>query len=169
VRVELFKYIRHMAPVSTRELAQVMDRSQPSLFYHCRELARCNLVEIVEWRKIGKRTEAVFAPAASQFFFELDSKPAEYIDIARKSVGILLRMGEREYDAAAKLLPQDRALNGRMKAQRTSSRLLDSDVAILKDKLEEIAEWMRQHDDAQRGHRVAMTALVTPVLHTRKK
>lgn len=169
VRTEILKHIQHQGPCSIKEVAALLGRSHADLFYHFRELAICGLLDIVEWRKAGKRTEAVYAAAARKYIYELSGKPPSFLEKAAKSVGGMLRLADREFAAAAKAAPHEPSVLAGMKAMRTSARLSNEDSETLKRKIEEIVDWMRERDKADSGPRVAFTGLVTPMLAGKPK
>src|SRR5207248_11103256 len=85
-----------------RELAARMGRPADGLYHHVKALLRAGVLVQTDTRKVGKRTEAVYALAAPRVGGALHpASPASREDVTRAAAAVL-RLAGREFTAAVR-------------------------------------------------------------------
>ncbi len=165
VRVELLETFGLWGPCSVAQVAKHMDRPADSLYYHLRKLFAVGLLEHVEERKQGTRSEAIYR------------LPAKEIEVARhtegkaraqtsKAIQTLMRLAGRELDC---WMDDETALDEgpkrRLYARRMRGRLSWKAVAEINrhvSAIEEVFAREALRKSRTAGQPVVLTLVLTP-------
>ncbi len=99
-RVDIVEALRLAGNASIAELAERLNRSPHSLYYHMDLLEKCGLIHVCETRRSGAREEAVYTLTASRFLFSRESNSSLYRKQMAKALRLVFRKAEREHLAA---------------------------------------------------------------------
>jgi DNA-binding transcriptional ArsR family regulator len=100
VRMEMFEFLRALAPCSIAELARALQRPPDRLYHHLRLLVAGGLVVAVGSRREGRRTEVIYDLVAEQLDFADMPRTPEVIRQLRAMTGVLYRWNARNIDSA---------------------------------------------------------------------
>src|SRR5262249_30633231 len=100
VRLEIIERFQTEGPASIRDIAERMDRSADSLYYHVRHLLGAGILVQEGSRRRGRKDEAVYALAARRIQGESRPKSEAAREELLRSVGAVLRLAERNFRSA---------------------------------------------------------------------
>jgi DNA-binding transcriptional ArsR family regulator len=149
---------------SVRELADHLGRSPESLYFHLRKLLQCQLVEGVGERPAGRRTERLYRLVASRLRIAGDLDHPEYRDALTETCRSIMRATERDYCRAVE--GGIGSLHGRgrnLALHHYHVHLSAADRQRLRQLLEELAVFVIEHNDPERGELHSVTATLSPV------
>lgn len=95
-RIEIVQLLRISGPCSIRELAELVHRPVPSLYFHVRKLQRAGLVVQRGLRKARRQTEALYDLAAQRFVPDVDAASGRNVRELQALLRTLLRFTERQ-------------------------------------------------------------------------
>ena len=101
LRIELIGAIQEAESCSVRELAARIGRPADGLYHHVRLLLEAGVIVEVEARKVGRRTEAVYALKAERIAGSLDSGSAASRTAVTRAAAATLRLAAREFASAS--------------------------------------------------------------------
>ena len=143
IRSEILMALITLDRASINELAEYLGRSSKALYHHMRPMIATGLAKVVETRRSGARTEAVYAPLA------------QGIRLPKTMVARGVESGLKLAIREAKGQPPEAT-----QYLRIGSRLSESDLVELQAKLREIGDWTEARHDPK-GRRVTCSAIVT--------
>lgn len=162
VRVNLYEAIRNRGRASATELADDSGKTVHSLYYHLKSLQKANLIRICDYRRAGKRDEAVFEAVSKRLVFEKDSANPAYTESLIKTVRIALRKAEQEHREARRTSTSQEDFA----VLRIQANLSTKDAEELKRKIEAIGKWVRNRDQSNSHNDsklVSLTCLAVPL------
>lgn len=162
VRVDLYEAIQRRRQASVLELAEDLKKSPHSLYYHIKQLLNVKLIQIGDYRRVGKRDEALYEVVAERLKIDQANTGRDYREAIIKTVGSALRKAEREHrDARMRQVDHERFALTRIQAT-----LSHEDARILREKTRQLNQWVRKRNisgDEIEGEDVSLTCLVVPI------
>lgn len=165
LRQEVLATLSRLGSASVKEMATELGRAPASLYYHIHELAEAGLIREVDRRPAGRRTEAVYGPAAQRIIIDRNPRSKAFAEALAELHRATLRTAERELVSALgvrrskKEPPDDEAIT----LLRMTARLTPATARLARKKLKALARFLAEHDDAEQGETFAFTAaLVRP-------
>ncbi len=163
VRHQILRTLSVIGPSTIAELAGHLERSPESLYYHVRALQKVGLVEEVEARGTQGRKEAVFDVIARGIFTDPTQTSTRYIEAMKRSAASLLRLADRQLQ---RTLDQQKADGSQRpptyRSMQYHSRLTPASVRELNKLLDQVGEFMAEHDDPD-GSMISLTVACAPV------
>ncbi len=163
VRADLFEALRLAGKASIAELAETLERSPHSLYYHVRLMVKNDLFKVVYTRRVVARDEAVYEVVASRLGFMRGSQSPIYREQIIKALRLSLRKAEREHKAAQSAAAAGNLDDEEIRMLRLQVRLSGPDAETLRRKLTELGLWAREREEDS-GDLYSLTGLITPVL-----
>lgn len=96
LRVEIVEHLSQAEPSSVADLARLMGRPATALHYHVNLLHRAGILRVAGRRAAGKRSEALFEPAAKGFAVAARPGKERSLGEALRTLGATLRLAQRE-------------------------------------------------------------------------
>lgn len=96
LRVEIVEHLAQAEPSSVADLARLMGRPATALHYHVNLLHRAGILRVAGRRAAGKRSEALFEPAAKAFAVAARPGQEQSVSEALHTLGATLRLAQRE-------------------------------------------------------------------------
>ena len=162
VRVDLYEAIQRHDGASIGELANELKKSPHTLYYHVRQLSDVQLIRVREYRRVGKRDEAIYEVVSKRLFIDQQNSSPEYSEALAKTVGSALRKAEREHRAARLKLTQP----SKFAVARAQVKLTSKDADRLRQRISDLTQWVRErnimNDDVE-GEEVSYTCVVAPI------
>lgn len=162
VRVDLYEALRKRRQASVVELAVDLERSVHSLYYHVKSLTKVGLIRVCEYRRVGKRDEAVFEPVSSRLVIDRENNNAAYVESLIKTVRLALRKAEQEHRNAR----QAESPSDLFAVLRLQANLSTEDGLTLQKKLKALGQWVRNRDqstDKTGTQQISLTCLAVPL------
>jgi len=162
VRSQIVESLSVHGPSSVRQIADRLDRLPESLYYHLRPLVEVGIVVLKEKRKVRRRTEAVYQLAARRLVIDPRQRSDAYIEALARTCSALLRLAERNYQAAVKqggfaLAGSRRSLM----ARHYTLRLSRARLAQLNRLLDRVAGMYGRQEDANEGDPYCVTIVLS--------
>lgn len=155
--------LERLGPSSVRELAEQLGMAPASLYYHVRRLEKAGVLRAKEQRATGKRPETVFELPGKEVILRGELSPAMAGEVARAGQG-MLRLAARLYAAATRKRraprPRTRRRNVLIQVQ---GRLAPDALAEVNRRLEDIAQYVAEHDDPERNGFSCVTLALSPL------
>lgn len=164
VRHQVLRTMSAIGPASVRELADRLGRRPESLYYHIGALIDADLLVQVDERRTGRRPEAVYDVVAARVRTDPTQSSPEYIAAMRSSVAALLRLADRQMQAAlARQQESGTRRPASLRVAQLNARLSPAAVAELNRRLDEVLDFVHEHDDPNSGQLVSLTLAMSPV------
>ena len=158
--MDLYEAIQERGQASVIELAESLDKTVHSLYYHLRKLERVKLVRIAGFQRVGKKDQAIYEPVSRRLTIDRDNADPAYRQSLIKAVHLTLRKAEREHRQARQALAPDE----RFGILRLQANLSSEDAGRLREKLAELGNWIRRRSNPKlHGETLAVTCLVVPL------
>ena len=164
VRHHLLRTLSLLGTASVRELAQELDRSPESLYYHLRALEKAGLVVASGERAVRGRSEALYSTVAEELVTDPAQTSPKYLDAYRRSASALLRLADRQLGAAIERQEEEgteRPVS--LRIQQVQARLSPAAQRELARRLDAVIDYALEQDDAERGERVVVTVVSSPL------
>jgi len=166
-RFEMIEFMRAVAPCSLSELAERMDRPADSLYHHIRRLQKAGIVRLIDRRKAGRRTEAVYDLMGDDLKFDFDPSTGKNAKQLAYLAGATTRLAHRTLSQA---LGSESIREEKVKrfAIRSDSAWLDE--AQLKRTIElteKIVEIFETNKSSAKGRLYHLQMILTPVVRRR--
>ena len=161
VRASLLMTLRAHQALTTREIGERLGLAPTSLYHHIRLLLRVGLIQIREHRPAETRPEAVYEPAAREFY--LDEGPLDteaHASLFRTTRGVL-KGALRHYEAALPALPDDPETATYVRLNLASARMRPETASAFKAEMRDLFRRMLQTNDPD-GRPVLVVALMVP-------
>lgn len=140
LRIRLFELLGG-GPCSAKELGRVVDMPADRLYYHLAQLEEGGLIEVTEYRKLGGgKVERVYAHTTT----EPPGEGASPVELAQ-FLGAMLEATRADINAAA--MARESGERREIGLMRTVVRLNDENLTELKERLEELLTFAREHPD----------------------
>jgi DNA-binding transcriptional ArsR family regulator len=171
-RFEMIEFMRALAPCSLAELAEGMDRPADSLYHHIRRLEKAGIARVVDRRKAGRQTEAVYDLTGDDLKLDFDASTGKNAKAITQLVAAVSRLAQRTFTAA---VASDAMLGDPVKrfAIRSDSAWLDDDqLARVRDLLAQIVEIFETNKSSRHGKLYYLHAILSPIVrrrHARKR
>jgi predicted transcriptional regulator len=163
--VEVLEALQAGGPATAAELGPRLGRRSNSLHYHVRKLAQAGMVEQVDTRRSGARTEAVYDVTADTFIGPSATRNRKVRQAAVDAVAALLRLATRNFARAAER-PESLTETGRYRniiAVRSKAWLTRKQLAEVNEHVDAITKIFDENHGTQRGSLYAMTTVLTPL------
>lgn len=164
--------MRAIAPCSLAELAEEMDRPADSLYHHIRRLQKAGIARVVDYRKVGRQTEAVYDLAGDDLKLDFDGSTGKNAKPLLQLTAVISRLAQRTLQQAL----QSDALKGepvRRIAIRSDSAWLDDDTfQRVREHILQIVEIFETNKKSGRGKLYHLHAILSPIVrrrHARKR
>lgn len=164
IRIEVIETFQTRGQLSVRELAQAMDRTPDSLYYHVRKLVAVGVLVVAEKRRSGAREEAVYGLAAPVIAMpyrpESPSNRAAY----ERAGAAVVRKAEREYRAS--VAGGGAVCHGARRetlVSRYKARLTPEGLAELNRRLRELESFLERENARGKGRYHALTTVLAPL------
>jgi hypothetical protein len=165
LRIELIGAIKEAKTCSIRELAERMGRPADGLYHHVRLLLGAGVLVEVETRKVGRRSESVYALASPRVAGKHDPDSPESRRAAAKAASAALRLAEREFAAALESGEKGCAEGAaRILAKRQTAWLTDAAIAELHGLLARVEALLSEGASERRGRPYSFTTILTPLI-----
>jgi len=154
--------LQRLGSGSVKDVAHEVGRAPATLYYHMHALTDAGLVRKAGEQPSGSRTEAVYEPAAERIIIDNRGRSKEFMGALADLHATALRTAEREAVQSlawhrSKGVPPEESVT----LLRLSARLKRSHLRIARRKLQEIAAYLADHDDAKAEGTFAFTASLT--------
>ncbi len=162
---EVFEALQAAGPATVAELGPRLGRKPNSLHYHIRKLVGLGMVEQVDTRRSGARTEALYDVTADVFTGPPVPKNTQLRKATVDAVASILRLASRNYARAAQR-PGTLTQTGRHRnilAHRQKAWLTKRELAEVNRHLEALSRIFITNQGTQRGTLCALTMVLTPV------
>lgn len=162
VRVDLYESIQRRGGASIVELAKELKKSPHSLYYHVRQLCAVKLIRVREYRRVGKRDEAIYEVVSKRLFIDKQNTSREYSEALSKTVRGALRKAEREHHTAR----LDGIDSSKFAVARVQVKLSTEDADSLRERITQLTQWVRERNimnENMEGEEVSYTCLVVPI------
>ncbi|MFG0329970.1 MAG: helix-turn-helix domain-containing protein [Phycisphaerales bacterium] len=170
-RLEIIDTIFGLAPCSIAELAEELQRSPQSLYYHINILVDCGLLKQVGTRKSGKRDEAIYDLAAQHLRLTpgRDDEKA-YRRAMLRFNSTIIRLTERNYREAfdQKLVRTVNKKRQNIYTRRQRAWLTDEDIEKVYKHIDAIGEILLRGNKRRTGQAFAMTTVLAPLTEPRE-
>lgn len=100
VRVEIIEHLHLSGPCSVAQIAAHMGRPADTLYHHLRVLQAAGLVLQSDFRKSGRKIEAVFALASPWIRPDYDVRTGRNVAPLKRLASAVLRMADRAFAEA---------------------------------------------------------------------
>lgn len=165
LRLELIGAVKEAGACSIRELAAQMGRPADGLYHHVRLLLKTGVLVEAETRKVGRRSEAVYALAAPRVAGVHRPESAASRRAVTKAASAALRLAAREFEAAIESGEASCAEGvSRMLAKRQTTWLTDAGLSELKDLLARVEELLSDGTRARDGRPYSLTMILSPLI-----
>jgi DNA-binding transcriptional ArsR family regulator len=167
VRQEVLGALERLGRASVREIAADLQMAPASLYYHVHELCRVGLAREAGSRPAGRRSSAVYEPAAGRIIIDRSVDSEEFVDALLDLHRAALRSAARE--AAGALSP------GRsggtppgesVSLLRLSARLRPADARMVRSRLRDMARLIEALDDDSAPDAFSFTATLVRLAPT---
>ncbi len=162
MRVNLFEALRLRQKASVAELAVDLEKSVHSLYYHVKSLTKVGLIRVCDYRRVGKRDEAIYESVSDRLVFNKESTNPAYTESLIKTIRLALRKAEREHQDARRATVSSELFA----ILRLQANLSSDDAQALRKKVAAIGKWVRNRDlsDTESDTTpIAITCLVVPL------
>ena len=162
VRSRIIESLAVAGPSSVRQIATRLGRAPEALYYHIRWLIDVGLVVLEGKRKVGRRAEAVYRIIATRLVLDTKQRSKAYIEAMAATCSAMLRLAERNYQAAV-----DRggfALEGpkrTLMVRRYTPHLDRVGLAQLNRLLDRVAQMYDGQFEANSGDHYAVTIVLS--------
>ncbi len=153
-----------LGTASVRDLAEHLDRSPESLYFHLRKLVDRGLVEDVGERQAGRRMERLYRLVAPRLRIAGDLTRPAYREALADTCRSITRSTERAYCRSLEL--GTARLHGRgrnLSLQHFHVHLKPVDRHRMVQLIEELTAFVLEHNDPERGDLHSYTAVLSPV------
>ena len=162
VRIEIYEAIRSIRRVTVAELAEHLGRTVHSLYYHVNAMVGAGLIRVTEYRRSGKKDEAVYEAVSDRLVFDKSTSNPAYRESLIRSVRVALRKAEREHARSR----QARTPGEDFGLLRLKARLKEEDAREFQKKLESLGKWVRRRDQEPgetEANEYSVTCLFVPL------
>lgn len=164
VRHHLLRTLSTLGPVPVRELAERLDRSPESLYYHLRALEGASLVRRHETRVRNGRSEVIWASVARGVYTDPDQTSPDYVEAMQRSASSLLRLADRQVHAALELQKETGSRRPpSLRCMQVHVRLAPAAVRELARRLDDLIAFIEESDDPEAEKMVAVTLASAPI------
>lgn len=168
-RIEIVEFMRAAAPCSVAELAARMDRPADALYHHLRKLEGIGVVRVVEHRRQGRQTEAVYDLAAERLVFDYDAKTGRGGERLADVAASILRSTERTYREAVTAGGETGSGEKKSLWSRIETGwLTEEGLAEVNAHLEAIDEILERGRKGREGRLFTLTVFLAPAVRRRR-
>ncbi len=162
---EVLEAIQVGGPVTVAQLGPRLGRKANSLHYHIRKLVNVGLVQQVDTRRSGARTEIVYDVIADAFVGSAAPGGAKMRQATNDTIASMLRLATRNY-ARASERPDKVTESGphrNLMANRHKAWLTKRELAEVNGHLKALTEIFSRNHRTQRGTLFAINLVLTPL------
>jgi DNA-binding transcriptional ArsR family regulator len=147
-RQEILGALERLGAASVKDVAGELGRTPASLYYHVHELRKAGLIREAGTRPAGRRTEAIYEPAAERIVIDRSVTSKGFVEALSDLHSSVMRAADRELAEALEPARARKVPPGKSVALlRLSARLKPADARAARRKLQEVAEFLTRHDD----------------------
>jgi len=164
---ELLQALRCGGPATVAELGPRLGRRANSLHYHVRKLVAAGLLQPVDSRRSGARTQTVYDVVADRFVGPSAPRQPRLRALTVDVVASLLRQSTRDFTRGTSR-PADVVDTGagrNVVADRHSAWLAPRQLARVNRLIDELHQVFRENTGTQQGRLYALTTVLTPLDH----
>jgi len=163
VRCQLAECLSIHGPMSVREVAQRIERTPESLYYHVKALVDVGLVLLDSSSKVNRRREAVYRLVAPRLVRDGRQRSPAYKEALARTGEAFLRLAAREHRVAVVSgeVPAEGPRRS-LSLRRHSARLDPAGLAKLNRLLDNVFDLLDQYDDPKSELPIAVTIAVAP-------
>lgn len=168
----MIEFMRALAPCSLAELAQQMDRPADSLYHHIRRLEKTGIVKVLERRRVGRQTEAVYDLTGDDLKLDFDAATGKNAKALIQLTSAISRLAQRTLQGA---IMSETLLGDPVKriAIRSDSAWLDDEtLEQVRSHLLRIVDIFETNKQSGRGKLYHLHTILTPIVrrrHARKR
>ncbi len=151
-----------MGPATIAEVADTIGAPPESLYYHVRRLSRAGILIEAERRDTGGRPEIVWEIPGREVAFDHTTNDPDFLDALCRAADALLRLASRTYHAAVRSGASRRGRRRTLMLQQHAVRLRARDLEELNNRLEEIADFIAEHDAGPGTPMISLTMVMAP-------
>ncbi len=148
IRQQIIAAMAQLKTCSVSELAPHVGLAPESLYYHIKKLARAGLIRVNRERLSGKRLEKVYELVAPRILVDSRKRSKGFLDALGDLYGSVLRAAERDL---RRTLGHEKTLSGGSRkttdVRRLTARLDGRAAAKVRQKIDELMEFIADHDD----------------------
>jgi DNA-binding transcriptional ArsR family regulator len=156
LRREILETLIRLGGCSVKDLASETGRTPAALYYHIHELTGAGLIQESGKRRVGRRLESVYQPAATKIVLDRASRNRPFIRALADLQRSTLRAAERELCRA--LESGAGAAADAASLMRATARLKPRAARQARKKLVELARFLAENDDPRAPCTYALTA-----------
>jgi DNA-binding transcriptional ArsR family regulator len=164
-RVEILERLQTDGQDSIAGLAAKLDCAANALTYHVRLLEKAGAIVAHGKRRVGRRHEVIYAPAAERIAIGVDPRSPGAMRAATHSATAVCRLMDREIRRA---LSSGMVHGGVPLGRRHRAWLTDEDAAAVHQKLAAIERLLTKAQRRKQGRPYAFTAFLVPLATERK-
>ncbi len=138
VRLEVVETLELFGPGSIAEVAAELERTPHSLYHHFHKLVSVGIIQEVDSRRSGARTEAIYDVCGRPVIIDFDLSTPKARGHRVRAARQLLRQAQKDYESAIEV-----AQNGdvpKPEVRRYRVRLGEESVQKIRDHLDAIVE-----------------------------
>jgi predicted ArsR family transcriptional regulator len=162
-RHHLIRTLSSIGPATVRELAEALDRSAESLYYHLRALERVGLV-LNKNESPTENCDAVYDTPARLILTDPKASDRPYLKAYHKSASALLRLADRQFGRAIDHQIEERKTRSiSLRIQQLNVRLAPSAQRELAAKMDELLTFLTENDQGAGSDSIAVTLVSCPI------
>lgn len=149
VRHQIHQLVDSCGPCSARELANHMDRSAESLYYHLHQMLRVGLLQKAGKGKGLRKTEAIFDVVGRPYRVDRSITNRRFLKLVSECASARLRYAARSLDQAitspgATKQGEDRT----WRMEQSTAKLSKKDIAQLNTMIDDIMVFLRERNES---------------------
>lgn len=164
VQHQIVATLERVGPSTAKELAGHIGLAAESVYYHLRKLKRAGLLVETDRRPTSRRPEAVYALPGSELVLDSSGGGAGVLAAMAGFQRSLMTTATRLYEralSAGELVQRGKRRN--LCVIQVQGRLRPAQLGELNRRLEDIAEFVAEHDDASHDQFLSVTISMSPV------
>jgi hypothetical protein len=168
LRVEMIGEVKANGSCSIRELAARLDRPADGLYHHVRVPLKAGVLVQSGQRKVGRRTEALYALAATRIGGALDPASAASRQAIVRAGSAVMRLAGREFTKAIDVEEIGvLAAAQKIRVMRVKTWLTDDAIAALNRQFARIESLVTRHARSKQGRPYSLTISLIPLRQKR--
>ncbi|MDR3688748.1 MAG: helix-turn-helix domain-containing protein [Fimbriimonas sp.] len=145
IRLQILTYLRAFGSRTVSEIAEWIGIEDHLLYYHLGQLAKAEFVEIDGTRPGATKPETIYRAKKRLRVAGPYSQNEVWRKDVAKNVAQVLRIAAREYESALEAYPE--TASETCSLHRMTARLTSARRAELRQKINELADWIRENED----------------------
>ncbi len=164
VQHQMVATLERVGPSTAKELAGHIGLAPESLYYHLRRLKDAGLLVQTDRRPTSRRPEAVYALPGSELVLDSEARSPRFLEALAGLQRSLMNTATRIYERALRSGTSVRRGSRRnLCLIQVQGRLRPRQLGELNRRLEEIADFVAEHDDPSHDEFLSVTISMSPV------